>query len=86
MNAPLIHDLCQARGRLRTRGDEFCKRCNCRKRLRWTQNGVQYRRKAGTRSWGEAEEQKRRLEDELACCGPCSGKSSPFRRMSAWIG
>jgi hypothetical protein len=34
--------------------------------LRWTQNGVQYRRKAGTRSWEEAKEQKRRLEDQLA--------------------
>ncbi|MGA8618512.1 MAG: tyrosine-type recombinase/integrase [Candidatus Sulfotelmatobacter sp.] len=47
-------------------GDEFCKRCNCRKHFRWTQNGQQFRRKAGTRSWGEAEEQKRRLEDQLA--------------------
>ena len=47
-------------------GDEFSKRCNCRKHFRWTQNGEQQRRKAGTRSWGEAEEQKRRLEDQLA--------------------
>jgi site-specific recombinase XerD len=47
-------------------GDEFCKRCDCRKHLRWTQNGKQYRRKAGTRSWAEAEEIKHRLEDELA--------------------
>ena len=47
-------------------GDEFCKRCNCRKHLRWSQNGKQYRRKAGTRSWGEAEEAKRRLEGELS--------------------
>jgi integrase len=47
-------------------GDDFCKRCNCRKHLRWTQDGKQYRRKAGTRSWQEAEEQKRRLEDQLA--------------------
>jgi len=47
-------------------GDEFSKRCNCRKHFRWTQNGEQFRRKAGTRSWAEAEEQKRRLEDQLA--------------------
>src|SRR5690349_12571845 len=47
-------------------GEEFCKRCDCRKHLRWTQDGKQYRRKAGTRSWAEAEEQKRRLEDQLA--------------------
>lgn len=47
-------------------GDEFCKRCNCRKHFRWSQNGTQYRRKAGTRSWAEAEDVKRRLEDQLA--------------------
>jgi integrase/recombinase XerD len=47
-------------------GDEFCKRCDCRKHFRWTQNGVQHRRKAGTRSWAEAEEKKRELEDQLA--------------------
>lgn len=47
-------------------GDEFTKRCNCRKHFRWTQNGRQFRRKAGTRSWAEAEDIKRRLEDQLA--------------------
>ncbi len=47
-------------------GDEFCKRCNCRKHLRWTHAGKQHRRKAGTRSWAEAEDRKRRLEDQLA--------------------
>ena len=47
-------------------GDEFCKRCNCKKHFRWTQNGKQFLRKAGTRSWAEADEIKRRLEDELA--------------------
>ena len=47
-------------------GDKFEKRCRCRKHLRSTQNGKQFRRKTGTRSWGEAEEHKRRLEDQLA--------------------
>jgi len=47
-------------------GDEFSRRCNCRKHFRWTQNGTQYRRKAGTRSWNEAEEIKRQLQDQLA--------------------
>jgi site-specific recombinase XerD len=47
-------------------GDEFSRRCNCRKHFRWTQNGTQYRRKAGTRSWEEAEEVKRQLQDQLA--------------------
>ena len=47
-------------------GDEFEKRCRCRKHLRWSQDGTQYRRKANTRSWGEAETAKRSLEDQLA--------------------
>ena len=47
-------------------GDEFEKRCHCRKHFRWTQDGKQHRRKAGTRSWAEAEELKRDLEDQLA--------------------
>ena len=47
-------------------GDEFSRRCNCRKHFRWTQNGTQHRRKAGTRSWEEAEEIKRQLQDQLA--------------------
>lgn len=51
-------------------GDEFCKRCRCRKHFRWTQNGTQYRRKAGTRSWEEAEVQKKKLEDQLAGRAP----------------
>src|SRR5215469_4193280 len=47
-------------------GDEFSRRCNCPKHFRWTQNGTQYRRKAGTRSWERAEEIKRQLQDQLA--------------------
>ena len=48
------------------RDDEFCKRCNCRKHLRWSSAGKQYRKKAGTRSWVEAEEKKRELEGQLS--------------------
>lgn len=47
-------------------GDEFSRRCKCPKHLRWTQNGKQYRRKAGTRSWEEAERVKRQLEIQLS--------------------
>ncbi len=54
-------------------GDEFCKRCNCRKHLRWTLKGTQYRKAAGTRSWAQAEEVKRDLEDQLAGRLPESG-------------
>ena len=47
-------------------GDEFAKSCRCRKHLRWFKNGTQYRQKAGTRSWAEAELRKREVEDQLA--------------------
>lgn len=53
-------------------GDEFAKRCNCRKHFRWrATNGVQHRRAAGTRSWTEAEVIKRDPEDQL------SGRKAP---------
>ena len=64
--APLITIFVRHSADCKYAGDEFCKRCNCRKHMRWTQNGIQHRRKAGTRSWQEAEEQKRKLEDQLA--------------------
>ena len=51
-------------------GDEFCKRCSCRKHFRWTQNGKQFRRKAGTRSWAEAEENKANLAAQLGGKAP----------------
>jgi len=56
-------------------GDEFCKRCNCRKHLRWTLKGKQYRKAAGTRSWAQAEEVKRDLEDQLAGRLPETGRA-----------
>lgn len=53
-------------------GDEFAKRCNCRKHFRWrASDGVQHRKAAGTRSWTEAEVLKRDLEDQL------SGRTAP---------
>jgi integrase/recombinase XerD len=65
-------------------GDEFSKRCNCRKHFRWTLEGKQHRRKAGTRSWAEAEELKRDLEDQLAGRIP-EGKPEPGRDIQAAI-
>jgi integrase/recombinase XerD len=47
-------------------GDEFYRRCRCRKHLRWSKNGTQFRRTAGTRSWAEAEKVRREIEDQLA--------------------
>jgi len=63
---PLITIYVRHSAKCKYAGDEFEKRCKCRKHLRWTQNGKQHRRKANTRSWGEAEQAKRDLEDQLA--------------------
>jgi len=48
------------------RGDEFCKRCDGPKHLRWTQYGKQQRVAAQTRSWAQAENKKRDIEDQLS--------------------
>jgi integrase/recombinase XerD len=61
-SAPVITVFVRHSSDCKYSGDEFCKRCNCRKHLRWTHNGKQYRKKAGTRSWAHAEEVKRKLE------------------------
>ena len=65
MEAPLITIFVRHSPGCKYAGDEFCKRCDCRKHLRWSQNGKQYRRKTGTRSWLGAEEKKRELENAL---------------------
>jgi integrase/recombinase XerD len=48
------------------KGDEFYKRCDCGKHLRWTVGGKQFRRSAKTGSWADAELSKRSIEDQLA--------------------
>jgi len=60
------------------KGDEFIKRCTYRKHLRWSHNGTQHRKQAGTRSWTKAEEAERRLEDQLA------GGTLLQRRTAPW--
>ena len=75
MTAPVITIFVRHSADCKYAGDEFCKRCNCRKHFRWTQNGKQVRMKAGTRSWTEAEEIKRRKEDELAGRKPTTPES-----------
>jgi integrase/recombinase XerD len=66
MVAPTITIFVRHSDDCKYKGDEFWKKCNCRKHLRWTQNGVQHRRKAGTRSWAEAENVKRDIEAQLS--------------------
>jgi integrase/recombinase XerD len=45
---------------------EFYRRCNCRKHLRWSLDGKQHRKTAGTRSWEHAEQEKSKLEVQLS--------------------
>ena len=66
MEAPLITIFVRHSADCKYVGDEFCKRCQCKKHLRWSQNGKQFRKKTGARSWAGAEEKKRELEAQLA--------------------
>ena len=65
MDAPLITIFVRHSAGCKYAGDDFSKRCNCKKHLRWTQNGKQHRIKSGSRSWAGAEEKKRELEAQL---------------------
>ncbi len=46
-------------------GDEFYKGCKCRKHLRWSKGGKQFRKTAGTRSGEQAETAKLQLQAQL---------------------
>ena len=63
---PLITVFVRHKEKCKYAGDEFSKRCSCKKHLRWTQNGTQQRKATGARSWAEAETVKRDLEDQLS--------------------
>lgn len=72
MSTPLITIFVRHSPGCKYTGDEFCKRCNCRKHFRWTHNGKQFRRKAGTRSWAEAEENKAHIAAQLSGKAPAA--------------
>jgi site-specific recombinase XerD len=65
MSTPVITIFVRHSSECKYAGDETWKRCNCRKHLRWTHKGKQYRKTAGSRSWAGAEDAKRRLEEQL---------------------
>ncbi len=48
---PLIEIFVRHNADCERQGDERWKRCNCRKHLRWSCQGKQYRRSAKTRFW-----------------------------------
>lgn len=70
MIAPLVTIFVRHAAGCKYAGEEFSKRCACKKHLRWTLNGTQERRATGARSWTEAEAAKRSLEDKLSGRSP----------------
>jgi site-specific recombinase XerD len=65
--------------------DEHWKRCNCRKHLRWSYDKRQYRQSARTRSWGEAENAKRRLEGSFASGGKAAAQENNFKTIECCV-
>jgi integrase/recombinase XerD len=80
MAAPIITIFVRHSAGCKYAGDEFTKRCDCKKHLRWTHNGTQHRRATGVRSWAEAEDVKRRLDDELAGRVPQAAAGANYLR------
>jgi len=52
------------------KADEQYKRCRCRKHLRWSYGGKQYRKSAQTRSWATAEQVRRDVEEQFGQATP----------------
>ncbi len=82
---PVITVFVRHSAKCKYQGDEFYKGCRCRKHLRWSVGGQQYRRKAGTRSWAEAEEKKRELENQFAGHAPAPEPEKEIRDIQACI-
>ena len=70
MGTPLITVFVRHSSGCKYAGDEFHKGCTCRKHLRWSKDGKQFRRTAGTRAWVHAEAAKRNLEAQLSGVAP----------------
>jgi integrase len=82
MEAPLITIFVRHYHGCKYAGDEFNKRCDCKKHLRWTMHGKQYRRKTGARSWAGAEEVKRAVEGQLTGRDPVVSAPEGGRLLS----
>jgi hypothetical protein len=64
----------------RYRDDEGYKFCNCKKHLRWFEDGRQFKKAAKTRSWKDAEDARRELEQGF----PNRRQSATYRALLAW--
>ena len=66
---------------------EFHKRCNCRKHLRWFHSGKLYRQSAKTRSWTQAEAERRKLEArfEAANGAPVKPEQQTWKTVAQYL-
>lgn len=62
MSVPVVTIFVRHSTDCKHKGDEFHKQCRCRKHLRWSSGGKQYRQSAQTRSWEQAEKRKKVIE------------------------
>jgi integrase/recombinase XerD len=68
---PLVTIFVRHSANCRHKADHFYKNCKCRKTLRWVVAGERQRtRSADTRSWAQAEEEKRKLEARFRDADP----------------
>jgi integrase/recombinase XerD len=65
LTAPNITIIVRHTAGCKYEGDEFNRRCNCRKSLRWYKDKKLHVKSAKTRSWSKAEEVKRDLEEQF---------------------
>ena len=82
MGIPVITIFVRHKPGCKYAGDEFTKSCKCRKHLRWSQEGKQFRKGAGTRSWSQAEEVRRDLEAQLSGAPPPKGTADSGKSLT----
>jgi len=70
MRTPVVTIFVRHRPSCKYAGEDFHKGCKCAKHFRWSQDGKQYRRSAGTCSWEQAEANKRIIEAQLTGQAP----------------
>lgn len=77
MTSPNITIFVRHTAGCKCQGDEFSRRCNCRKSLRWFR-GKLHVKSAKTRSWTKAEEVKKSLEDQFEGKKPDTPTDKPL--------
>jgi integrase/recombinase XerD len=77
MDAPTITIFVRHSGGCPHAGDEFYKRCDCWKHVRWTDNKKQHRRATKSKTWTGAERFKREIELSYEMAGKPAEPNRP---------